>query len=1136
MDHPRLGAGAANCDTRSGSTQGRGGRLPKTQAVRERLETARAFLRAGEPARAEPLLREVLARDPRHPEALHALARIALESGRDAEAVPLLEAAIARVPDAATLHADLAVALQNLGLNPRAESAARRALALEPRQLSALNTLGNALRALGRAEEALGPLREAARLGPDVALVHLNLASALLQAGRPDEALAACERAAALGERSPEIQRRAGALLRSLQRPSDAGRALLRALELDPGDADAHNALGNLFVDAGEPEAAEASYRRALAARPESVEALYNLGTLLAARGRHDEAIPALQSAARLAPDFTDAHVRLGQACCDLGRFEEAGAHFRRALELDSAQADAHNGLGNALRAQGRGTAAAAEYARAIELRPEFAEAHCNLATVALDEGAPERAVTHARRALAIRPDLADARWNLAQAHLTLGRLTEGWREYEWRQWRTGAAELAYPWPLWDGEPFAGGTLFVTAEQGVGDEIMFASCLPEAIAAADRVVVECDARLTALFERSFPPATFVARLASADAYPERLPAPSVRIASGSLPGLFRPDLASFPGRDACLVVDPERVAIWGARFASLGPGLRVGISWRGGKEALVRRARSIALPRWRALARGLEVQWINLQYGDCAAELAEARAAGLEVHHWDDADPLRDLDGFAAQIAALDLVISVDNSTVHMAGALGQPAWVLLPSTADWRWMLEREDSPWYPSLRLFRQRRPGEWDEVFARVRAALEQRLAEPPSLRPGSRPAPRVGAAPGEERRTARPPRREWVALVNDTSHWYHWGCTATSGALTAELERRGYAIERVPISGLQACAAAPGTLEQFDDPRVFRRFVAANAWLWRALDGVDRVVINGEGSLHGLSGHVVNLLYVAYAARRHLGKGVQIVNHSCYPDESDGSSESPAWALYARVYSALDHVVIREPVSHERMTRAGLTATLGGDCLPLAAAKHRAARGRLEREGVVLAGSVALREADLPAYAALGESLLARRVPVTILTGADLFPALEEEAFASTLAARLPGSRRLEATSLPEWFDALAGAAAVVSGRFHHTLAAASFGTPFVLLGSNSPKNAGLAAMLDAAHPVPLDAPDLAGTLVRETAAALEAPGGDDAAAERRLAALCELALRNFDRLPPVGPHQPSSMLALTARGG
>jgi hypothetical protein len=359
------------------------------------------------------------------------------------------------------------------------------------------------------------------------------------------------------------------------------------------------------------------------------------------------------------------------------------------------------------------------------------------------DQGRLQEALARYDEALAISGDepYPNAHANRAFALLQLGRLAEGWREYEWR-WRCpgapGRPRDHLRAPVWDGSPLAGRTILIHGEQGLGDEIMFATCFPDVIEQAAQTILVCEPRLGQLFRRSFPTATVLTVVRGTEhqwQIPPRLSV-DVQIAAGSLPMHLRPGEASFPRRKSVLIAEPELVARWRDRFAALGPGLKIGISWRAGDKPKERRLRTTRLEQWRPLLETPGAAFINLQHGDCVEEIADVRrACGVTVHHWRDADNRNDVEGLAARMAALDLVISVGNANVHLAGALGVSAWSLLPAHGGWRWLERRSDTPWYPSVRLFRQATANDWDVLFMRVRQELLKRLAqtsEPNSMR--------------------------------------------------------------------------------------------------------------------------------------------------------------------------------------------------------------------------------------------------------------------------------------------------------------------------------------------------------------------------------------------------------------------
>jgi hypothetical protein len=305
------------------------------------------------------------------------------------------------------------------------------------------------------------------------------------------------------------------------------------------------------------------------------------------------------------------------------------------------------------------------------------------------------------------------------------GDLGRGWDDYEWRlQIADNARPIATA--RWDGAPLAGRSILLLSEQGIGDEVMFASCLPDLLretenSGAGRSFIECDSRLVPLFARSFPNSAAIAKPADrADLVP--VAACDVTEFLGTVPRFLRRRVADFPRTVGYLRPDPSLVAKWRASFGRLGSALKVGISWSGGNEAETRRRRSIPLDLWQPIFQVPGVRFINIQYGPAAADATQARRQfGIALDDGTDCDPLLDLDDFAAKLSALDLVLSVDNSTVHLAAALGQPVWTLLPFSPDWRWMLDRETTPWYPTMRLLRCQSVDSWTALLQRTARLL-------------------------------------------------------------------------------------------------------------------------------------------------------------------------------------------------------------------------------------------------------------------------------------------------------------------------------------------------------------------------------------------------------------------------------
>ena len=510
-------------------------------------------------------------------------------------------------------------------------------------------------------------------------------------------------------------------------RHDDAALTYRKALEIKPYSADINEALGTALQEKGEAGAAISCYKKAILLAPESAGAYGSLAKILQEKGLFDEALMYYKMALPLNADknvLSSLHNNIGLIYQEKGQFHEAIASYKKALQYVSSSAGIFKNFGTAYHDLGIFDSAMEYYHKALKLDPDDAETYCNLGSVFQDKGQPEQALTYYQKALQLNPAFAEAHWNISLVQLMSGNFREGWKNYEWRLRKQDTRPLLFRQPVWDGSPLKDKRIIVTAEQGVGDEIMFASCVPELIDRSGLCIIECDKRLVPLFARSFPNAGAIQRLSTIDKYPPDGLSADVRIALGSLPQFFRPDLLSFPQQCGYLKPDPQQVVFWRERYSHLGAGMKVGISWKGGSKPSVRLARSTSIADWTKVLSVAGVHFINLQYGDCASELKAAEEkTGVAIHDWEDADPMKDLDNFAAMISPLDLIIAVDNSTVHMSGALGVPTWTLLPFACDWRWMREFEDTPWYKTVRLIRQKEQGEWEGVFTLVRAYLQQ-----------------------------------------------------------------------------------------------------------------------------------------------------------------------------------------------------------------------------------------------------------------------------------------------------------------------------------------------------------------------------------------------------------------------------
>ena len=632
---------------------------------------------AGRFSEAEPLYRQILAIDSRHAASLHLLGVAAYQTGRHDLAVEMISRAIGVDAKAPLYHSHL----------------------------------GNALAELGQLDQAIACFRTAIDLRPNYPEACTSLANAYQKRGRLDEAVASYNRVLTLRPNHPETYNSLGIALRELGRLDEAVTCFRKAIDLNTNDPTAHVNLGTALREQARWGDAVACYRQAIELRPDLPEAHSNLGIALQEQGRLDEAINCYRQAIELQPRLPEAHSNLGIALQEQGRLDEAVTAFRQAIDLKPDYPEAQYNLGNALKEQGWLDEAVACYGKSLDLKPDQPEAQCNLGTVLEEQRRLGEAVACYRKAIDIRPDLPEAHNNLAIALLAQGDMAGGWDEYEWR-WQTpqmlkGRRDFARP--QWRGEAAAGRQLLIHAEQGFGDTLQFCRYAPLAAARGLRVVIEVQPPLARLL-RSLPNVDQVI------AAGEQPPAFDLHCPMLSLPRAMGTTLGTIPGGVPYLRADAAQVASWRTRLAAMPrQGPRVGLVWAGDpgihlpSKAAVNRRRSIAPDRLAPLFALPGLHFVSLQKG--------GPAAPGHFPLTDLMDEMTDFADTAALLATLDLVISVDTAVAHLAAALGKPVWLLDRFDPDWRWLTGRRDSPWYPTLRIYRQPQPGDWDSVIAEV-----------------------------------------------------------------------------------------------------------------------------------------------------------------------------------------------------------------------------------------------------------------------------------------------------------------------------------------------------------------------------------------------------------------------------------
>jgi tetratricopeptide (TPR) repeat protein len=554
-----------------------------------------------------------------------------------------------------------------------------------PLRADALGLLGVALRQLERYAEAIEPLRRATALEPQNAVHFGNLAECHRMLGNASDALTNYAKAARLAPFVAELQSNLGSLLQDAGRLEEAEAGYVAALRADPNYVEAHYNLGNLQQMRRKFSEAERCYRQALALRPNYLPAMCNLGNVLREQGNLAEALPLLQSAYAQDPDSVPAVSNLGVVLQDLGRTDEA----QRLCQ------------------------------RAVQLAPDRAELYVNLGTTYKDLGDPVTALSFYERALELKPNSPQAAHSRGLALLSLGDFPRGWAGYENRRRCEQYDTRDFPQPFWDGSPLRGRTILIHAEQGFGDTLQFIRYIPLVAQLGGQVLVAVQEPLMPLLRASGVPNLL--------SLAQPLPDFDVHVPLMSLPHVLGTTLETIPAGVPYLAVGPERVALWQKRLESLD-GIRVGLVWQGRREHHRDCLRSVPLTALRPLAQVPGVRLISLQQG-FGSEQLPALATLPPEQTFEVIDVLPEFDAnavfmdAAALMKNLDLVVACDTGLAHLAGGLGARVWLALPYGSEWRWLQGRDDSPWYPTMRLFRQPKFRDWDSVFQQMAAALAQ-----------------------------------------------------------------------------------------------------------------------------------------------------------------------------------------------------------------------------------------------------------------------------------------------------------------------------------------------------------------------------------------------------------------------------
>jgi len=651
--------------------------------IASQMQLAVHYFQDGNLGSAEQLTNQILAKQPKNSEALHLLGVINAIKGKPSEAAMLFKKALARDERNIQLHANLAKALCDLG----------------------------------RFEEALSSYQKAIRLGgggANVASIVMDQAAALKQLGRHVEALSCCDKVLTLKPNFAEGWTNKGTLLDELQRHEEAVSCHDKAISLNPRLAIAWFSKGTVLDTLKKYEEALVCYDQAIALSADNPRFWSNRGVTLTNIKRYDEALASYAKALSIQPDYAEALNNRGLVLNEIKYHGDALASYDQALGIRPDYAEAWSNRGLALSELKRYDDALDSYDRALGIQPDYAQAWTNRGVLLQDLKRHQEALDNYERALAISPGDAGTHYNAGICRLAMGDFERGWQDYEWRWEYSMKGKNPFPdAPKWGGEKNT-SSLLIWAEQGVGDQILYCSMLEEMKQYAAQLVVSLDARLIPLFQRSFSEIRFVAHDESL--YNETV---EMQIPIGSLGEFLRKNISDFSWQKASyLAADSERTGDLRRRIRK-DTRLACGLSWTSTNEK-IGSSKSMGLQDLLPLLSSDRLCFVDLQYGDTAQERRNMKtSSGIGIEHIDDIDNFNDIDGLASLIDACDFVVTVSNVTAHLAGALGKKTFLLVPYAHGklWYWHLGRENSLWYPSVRVLAQTVDGDWESVVAEV-----------------------------------------------------------------------------------------------------------------------------------------------------------------------------------------------------------------------------------------------------------------------------------------------------------------------------------------------------------------------------------------------------------------------------------
>ena len=615
-------------------------------------------------------------------------------------------------PDAFIIWNILGAANKGLGKTVEASEAFKKATELNPTYADGHSNLGVTLQEQGKLEEAIEAYTKALELNPNYAEAYYNMGVTLKNQGKLDEAIEAYNKALSLKPDHAKAYNNMGNALQEQGKLDEAMASFNKALAIKSDYAEAYNNMGTVLKDQGKLEKAIASYNKALSLKPDYAKAYNNMGVTLQEQGKLDEAIEAYKMALAIKSEYAEAYNNMGTVLKDQGKLDEAIEAYKMALAIEPDYTDAHNNMGNVLKDQGKLDEAIEAYKMALAIEPDYAEAYNNMGVTLKEQGKLEKAITSYNKALSLKPDYAEAYYNMGNAYNLKGEIQKGLELFEYRFKKQKVPTRAPREKLhWNGsEPIKGKEFLVYEEQGLGDIIQFCRYLPTLVKQGAKVTFKVTQKLHAILQTMDSGVT----LSTTDADEGQIDFEAPLM---SLPHLFKTHLKTIPSMNPYLYANHGRTKTWGERLHT--DRFKIGICWQGSKSK-IDIGRSFPLSLFEGISKAPNVELISLHKGEGEHQIKDISFDLTTLGADFDADQDAFLDT-AAVMMNCDLIITSDTAIAHLAGALGCQTWVALKHVPDWRWMLDRSDSPWYPTMTLYRQKNPGDWACVFEAINRNL-------------------------------------------------------------------------------------------------------------------------------------------------------------------------------------------------------------------------------------------------------------------------------------------------------------------------------------------------------------------------------------------------------------------------------